>query len=203
MRHHAGATNRTWLIIIGAVLLAAGILSLLLSAGVLGGMTPGPDSAVLPDGPETLLQPDWVAPSVLIAGIILGILGLWWLLAEVPRKKGASGFRLQEDPARGITTCEPGVLARAVEHDANSVPGVVDSSVLLRGTADSPDVAMRLTVNERSDIQESLRRVCSDVLPNLSQALETPLHTVGISLEVSARSAQLGNTVESTGTVVY
>ncbi|MCC3281914.1 alkaline shock response membrane anchor protein AmaP [Arthrobacter caoxuetaonis] len=203
MRHHAGATNRTWLIIIGAVLLAAGILSLLLSAGALGGMMPGPDSAVLPDGPETLLQPDWVAPSVLIGGIILGILGLWWLLAEVPRKKGASGFRLQEDPARGITTCEPGVLARAVEQDANSVPGVVDSSVLLRGTADSPDVAMRLTVNERSDIQESLRRVCSDVLPNLSQALETPLHTVGISLEVSARRAQLGNTVESTGTVVY
>lgn len=207
MRHHAGAMNRTWLIIIGALLLAAGIFALLISAGFLGqasnGTLPDAGSPVLTSGPDSLLQPDWVAPSVLIGGIILGLLGLWWILAEIPRKRGASRFRLQEDPAHGNTDCEASVLTGAVEHDAKGMPGVVDASALLRGTAAAPDLALRLTVNERSDIQESLRRIRSDVVPNLSQALETPLHTLGIRLEVSARSAKLGSTVESTGTVVY
>ena len=207
MRHHAGAMNRTWLIIIGVLLLAAGILALLVSAGFLsqtiGGNVAGASDPVLQEGPEGLLAPDWVAPAVLIGGLILGILGLWWLLAEIPRKRGASGFRLQEDPAKGITRCDPVVLAGAVEDDTNRMPGVVGSAALLRGTAAAPDLALRVTVNERADIQETLRRIRSEVLPNLSLALEVPLHTAGIHLEVSSKAAQLGSTVESTGTVVY
>ncbi|WP_312182555.1 hypothetical protein [Arthrobacter sp.] len=207
MRHHAGAMNRTWLIIIGVLLLAAGICSLLISSGFLvqtfGDAIPDAGTPVLTEDPQTLLAPDWVAPAVLISGLILGILGLWWILAEVPRRRGAAGYRLQEDPARGITRCDPGVLAAAVEYDTNRMPGVVGSSALLRGTAGAPDLALRVTVNERSDIQESLRRIRSEVLPNLSLALEAPLHTVGIALEVSSKPAQLGSTVESTGTVVY
>ncbi|MBD7994709.1 alkaline shock response membrane anchor protein AmaP [Arthrobacter sp. Sa2CUA1] len=207
MRHHAGAMNRTWLVIIGVLLLAAGVFALLVSAGFLnqftGGTLPGAQSPVLEQSPETLLAPDWVAPAVLIGGLILGILGLWWILAQIPRRREASGYRLQEDPASGITRCDPGVLAGAVEHDANRMPGVVNSSALLRGTAAAPDLALRVTVNERADIQETLRRIRSEVLPNLSLALEAPLHSVGIQLEVSGKPAQLGSTVESTGTVVY
>ena len=206
MRHHAGAMNRTWLIIIGVLLLAAGILALLISAGLAQPFweaVPDAGRPVLTEDPQTLLAPDAVAPAVLIGGIILGILGLWWLLAEVPRRRPAAGYRLQEDPARGITRCDPGVLSAAVEYDTNRMPGVVGSSALLRGTAAAPDLALRVTVNERADIQESLRRIRSEVLPNLSLALEAPLHTVGIALEVSSKPAQLGSTVESTGTVVY
>ena len=205
MRHHAGAMNRTWLIIIGILLLAAGAASILFSSGLMdqlsGGRLAGADEPVLADGPGVL---DTVPPAaVLIGGIILGLLGLWWILAEVPRRRAASSYRLHEDPARGITRCDPAVLAAAVEGDAASLPGVVSSSALLRGTAESPDLAMRLTLNERADVQEALRRVRSDVLANLSRALEVPLHTAGIALDVSGRPAQMGNTVESTGTVVY
>lgn len=207
MRHHAGAMNRTWLIVIGLILLLAGLASILLSSGlmdeVIGDGAASADEPVLDTGSESL-QANGSAPAiVLISGLVLGILGLWWILAEVPRRRGASGFRLQEDPARGITRCEPSVLASAVENDAERLPGVVNSTALLRGTADSPDLALRLTLNERADVQEALRRVRSEVLPHLSQALEVPLHTAGIALEVSGKPAKAGNTVESTGTVVY
>lgn len=199
--------NRTWLIVIGVLLLAAGIFALLVSADFLGratdGTIPRAGTPVLTEGPADLLAPDWVASAVLIGGLILGILGLWWILAEIPRRRGAAGYRLQEDPARGITRCDPGVLAAAVEYDVNRLPGIVRSTALLRGSAQSPDLALRVTVNERADIQESLRRIRSEVLPNLSLALEVPLHSVGIALDVSSRPAQLGSTVESTGTVVY
>lgn len=207
MRHHAGAMNRTWLILIGIVLLLAGVASILFSSGLMeqisGNSLSPADEPVLAGGSESLLANGSAAVLVLIGGLILGILGLWWILAEVPRRRGASGFRLQEDPARGITRCEPSVLASAVEYDAERLPGVVNSTALLRGTADSPDLALRLTLNERADVQEALRRVRSEVLPHLSQALEVPLHTAGIALEVSGKPAKAGNTVESTGTVVY
>ncbi|MER1995262.1 MAG: alkaline shock response membrane anchor protein AmaP [Arthrobacter sp.] len=205
MRHHAGAMNRTWLIIIGVLLLAAGTASILFSTGLMdqlsGGSLAGAEDPVLTDGPGVLETVP--AAAVLIGGLILGLLGLWWMLAEVPRRRTAATYRLHEDAARGITRCDPAVLAAAVEDDAGSLPGVVSSTALLRGTAESPDLAMRLTLNERADVQEALRRVRTDVLANLSRALEVPLHTAGISLDVSRRPAQLGNTVESTGTVVY
>lgn len=205
MRHHAGAMNRTWLIILGVVLLAAGAASILFSSGLMaelsGGNLAGADQPVLADGTGVL---DTIPPAaVLIGGIILGLLALWWILAEVPRRRAASSYRLQEDPARGITSCDPAVLAAAVEDDAVSLPGVVDSTALLRGTAESPDLALRLILNERADIQEALRGVRSEVLANLSRALEVPLHTAGIALDVSGRPAKQGSTVESTGTVVY
>lgn len=156
---------------------------------------------MLADGPGAL---DAVpAAAVLVGGIILGLLALWWILAEVPRRRAATSYRLHEDPARGITRCDPAVLAAAVEDDAGSLPGVVDSTALLRGTAESPDLALRLILNERADVQEALRQVRTDVLANLSRALEVPLHTAGIALEVSARPAKAGSTVGSTGTVVY
>lgn len=205
MRHHAGAMNRTWLIILGIVLLAAGAASILFSAGLMnswsGGNLAGAEDPVLADGPGAL---DAVpAAAVLVGGIILGLLALWWILAEVPRRRAATSYRLHEDPARGITRCDPAVLAAAVEDDAGSLPGVVDSTALLRGTAESPDLALRLILNERADVQEALRQVRTDVLANLSRALEVPLHTAGVALEVSARPAKAGSTVGSTGTVVY
>ena len=205
MRHHAGAINRTWLIILGIIVLAAGVASILYSSGLMASMTggnlAGAGDPVLSAGTDILETAS--AAAVLVVGLILGLLALWWILAEVPRRRAAAGYRLQEDPARGITRCETGVLAAAVENDAGSLPGDVNSWALLRGTADSPDLALRLTLNERADIQEALRRVRAEVLPNLSQALEVPLHTAGIALEVSGRPAKLGSTVESTGTVVY
>ncbi len=205
MRHHAGAMNRTWLIILGIVLLAAGTASILFSSGLMDQITngnlAGADEPVLTSGSGIL---DTVpAGAVLIGGLVLGLLGLWWILAEVPRRRSASSYRLHEDAARGITRCDPEVLAAAIEDDAASLPGVVSSTALLRGTAESPDLALLLTLNERADIQEALRLVRTDVLANLSRALEVPLHTAGIALEVSGRPAKLGSTVGSTGTVVY
>jgi len=197
--------NRTWLIIIGILLLAAGVASILFSSGIMAQLTganlAGADDPVLADGPGLLETVP--ASAVLVGGIILGLLGLWWILAEVPRRRAASSYRLHEDPARGITRCDPSVLAAAVEDDAGSLPGVVSSTALLRGTAESPDLALRLTLNERADIQEALRLVRTDVLANLSRALEVPLHTAGIALDVSGRPAKMGSTVGSSGTVVY
>lgn len=199
MRQHPGTANRVWLTILGLLCLAAGIWVLLLAAGVVG-TAAGP---VLSGPPEAVTDPEYAPVVALIAGILLGLLGLWWMLAQIPRRLAAGTFRLQEDATRGITVCDPSVLASAVEHETDQIPGVVDSTALVRGTAEDPDLTLKVTVNSRADIGEVIDRIQGTIVPNLASSLENPLHSLGIHIEASNKTGQSGNAVSSTGTVVY
>lgn len=199
MRQHPGTTNRVWLTILGLLCLAAGIWALLLATGTLGTET----DPVLSGPPEAVTGPDYAPVVALLAGVLLGVLGLWWILAQIPRSLESGPFRLQEDAARGITVCDPSVLASAVQHDTERIPGVVAAAALLRGSAEEPDLTLKVTVNARADIRAVLDRIRGTVVPDLASALETPLHSLGIDIEASNKPALSGSTVSSTGTVVY
>ncbi|MGY4541296.1 hypothetical protein ACVWY0_001205 [Arthrobacter sp. UYNi723] len=206
MRQHAGALNRTWLLILGLLALAGGVLILLMASGTLHAMSPATvaaESPVVTGDLHTVFGPASATAIVLVAGAVLGALGLLWILAQIPRRNPADRYRLHQDPASGTTLCEASVLASAVENQINTLPGVVGSSALLRGTAMDPDLTMKVTVNNRADIQDVLHSINTRVIPDLSTALETPLRRTGIQLEVSDRNAISGTTVETTGTVVY
>ncbi|MGF9664252.1 hypothetical protein AAIH25_20540 [Arthrobacter crystallopoietes] len=206
MRQHAGALNRTWLAILGILVLAGGVLVLLIASGTLQTIS----SAIVPAGSPVMtvdlhavFGPAYATAIVLAAGLITGALGLWWILAQIPRKNPAGKYRLHRDPASGTTLCDPSVLASAVEHQVNTLPGVVGSSALLRGTATEPELTMKVTINNRADVQDLLHRINTDVIADLSTALETPMRRTGIQIEVSSRNASSGTTAETTGTVIY
>ncbi|MET4060881.1 hypothetical protein ABIB35_002438 [Arthrobacter sp. UYP6] len=199
MRQHAGTANRVWLTILGLLCLAAGVYVLLLASGVVG----SPEDPVLSGPPENITGPDYAPIVAVFAGLLIGLLALWWLLAQIPRRLTAGTFRLQEDPARGITVCNASILAAAVENDTDRIPGVVGSTALLRGTPEEPDLTLKVTVNARADIREVVERIQRTVVPNLASALENPLHSVGIHLEASDKQAFSDGVVSSTGTVVY
>ncbi|MCC3265980.1 alkaline shock response membrane anchor protein AmaP [Arthrobacter gengyunqii] len=199
MRQHAGTANRVWLTILGLLCLAAGVYVLLLASGVVG----TPEGPVLSGPPEDVTGADIAPAAVLIAGLVLGVLGLWWMLVQIPRRAEADTFRLQENPARGITVCNPSVLAAAVEDDTDRIPGVVGSTALLRGTAEEPDLTLKVTVNSWADIREVMDQIEGAVVPHLAMALENPLHSLGVQLEASNKQALSGGPVSSSGTVVY
>lgn len=199
MRQHAGTANRVWLTILGLLCLAAGVYALLLATGVVGSSA----DPVLSGPPENVTGPDYAPVVAVFAGLLLGLLGLWWILAQIPRRLAAGTFRLHENAARGITVCNPSVLAAAVQNDTDRIPGVVGSTALLRGTAEEPDLTLKVTVNARSDIRDVVDRIQRTVIPNLASALETPLHSVGIMLEANNKTAFSAGTVTSHGTVVY
>ncbi|MET3923422.1 hypothetical protein [Arthrobacter sp. UYEF20] len=206
MRHHAGALNRTWLVILGILALAGGVLILLAASGTLHAMNPATvaaESPVVTGDLHTVFGPASAKAIVLVAGVVMGALGLLWILAQIPRRNPADRYRLHQDPASGTTVCDASVLGSAVENQINTLPGVVGSSALLRGTAMDPDLTMKVTVTNRADIQDVLHRINTRVIPDLSTALETPLRRTGIQLEVSGRNAISGTTVETTGTVIY
>lgn len=206
MRQHAGALNRTWLVILGMLALAGGVLILLAASGTLHAMNPATvaaESPVVTGDLHTVFGPASAKAIALLAGVLMGALGLSWILAQIPRRNPADRYRLHQDPASGTTLCEASVLGAAVENQINTLPGVVGSSALLRGTAMEPDLTIKVTVNNRADIQDVLHRINTKVIPDLSTALETPLRRTGTQLEVSGRNATSGTTVETTGTVIY
>ncbi|MBT2598084.1 hypothetical protein, partial [Arthrobacter sp. ISL-72] len=161
------------------------------------------ESPVMTGDLHTVFEPASVTAIVLVTGLLMGGLGMLWILAQIPRRNPADRYRLHQNPASGTTLCDASVLASAVENQINTLPGVVGSSALLRGTAREPDLTMKVTVNNRADIQDVLHSINTRVIPDLSTALETPLRRTGIQLEVSGRNAVSGTTVETTGTVIY
>ncbi|MBG0740450.1 hypothetical protein IV500_13770 [Paeniglutamicibacter antarcticus] len=204
MRQTAGTLNRTWLTILGIIVLAAGIGLLLQASGQLHSLanTAPSSERVVTGDLHAVTSPQWVVVVILIAGIIVGVLGLLWMLAQVPRKNAADTYRLHDDGAQGFTVCDPSVLATAVENQVNTLPGVVTSSALLRGTATDPDLTLKVTVNDRTDVQDLIHRIQTSTLPDLSNALETPLQKSRLQIDVSGRTQGTGTVVHSTGTVL-
>ena len=147
--------------------------------------------------------PQGVAAVVLIIGVIIGVLGLLWIIAQIPRRNSAGAYRLHDDGSQGFTLCDPSVLAAAVEKQINTLPGVVTSAALLRGSANAPDLTLKVTVNDRADVRDVIRRIQTTTLPELSSALEAPLQSSRLQIDVSGRTQSTGTVVHSTGTVVY
>lgn len=204
MRQMAGTLNRTWLTILGILGLAAGIALLLQSAGALQSLAntaPAGEKVVSGDLHPFFAQ-SWVVVLLLVMGAVIGVLGLLWVIAQIPRKNPADAYRLDADGAQGRTICDPSVLATAVENQVNTLPGVVGSSAMLRGTAEEPDLTLKVTVNDRADVQGLLRHLETSTLPDLSTALEAPLHRRRLQIDISGRTQGTGTVVPSTGTVL-
>ncbi len=204
MRQTAGTLNRVWLTILGVLVLAAGIALLLQASGqlhVLANTSPSGDRVVTGDL-HASLAPVWVVVVMLIVGVIVGLLGLLWVIAQIPKRNAADAYRLHADGGQGFTVCDPSVLATAVENQVNTLPGVVTSSALLRGTAEDPDLTLKVTVNDRADVQGLIHRIQTSTLPDLSSALEAPLQESRLQIDVSGRTQSSGTVVHSTGTVV-
>ncbi|MFF2029873.1 hypothetical protein [Arthrobacter sp. NPDC058192] len=205
MRQTAGPLNRIWLAILGVLVVAAGTALLLQANGTLHSLlnTAPPGISVITVDLYSLLAQPWAPAVMLIIGLIVGVLGLLWIFAQVPRKNTAGTYRFHEDGSQGFTFCDPSVIAAAVENQINTLPGVVSSEALLRGSAIAPDLTLKVTLNDRADVRDLIRSIQTSTLPELSNALEAPLQSSRLQIDISGRSQRSGTVVRSTGTVVH
>ncbi|MEO7060895.1 MAG: hypothetical protein ABI083_14335 [Lapillicoccus sp.] len=188
MRQFSTGLNRTWLAVIGLLLLLSGLLSTAVGTGLLGRVVSG--------GPSTdgHLLGAWAGDlfthtlAVLVVGLIallLGLLGLGWLLAQVPRTNAAAVYRLQDDARTGLTTISPSVLTAAVSTDVRALPEVTGADAVLRGTATAPELTVRVTVNDHADVPALLRSLQAGPAAHLETALEAPLARLAVQVDIS------------------
>lgn len=195
MRQTASRLNRTWLTIIGVLLLLAGVAGLLLGTGQaalllgatgLGWTPPGTDSRLFGGATASALGLTWVVLVITLVAVVVGLLGLLWLLAQIPRANAAKPLRLHDDSRTGLTRVEADVLTRAVEAQVESLPGVSGASAVLRGSAEHPDLTLRVTADDRTDVGRLLERLHQEVAADVGDALDTRLHRLGVQVEISA-----------------
>lgn len=205
MRQTAGTLNRTWLAILGIITLAAGAALLLEAAGILQKVlhTASPGTKIVTGELHTFFAQQWLLVLLLFISVAVGVLALLWIIAQIPLKNLAPTYRLHQPGAQGRTSCEPSVLAAAVENQVNSLPDVVNSTVILRGTADEPDLTLKVTVNDQADIRALLRHLDETTLAQLTTALEAPLQKRRVQIDVSTRNQSTGTVMPSTGTVLH
>lgn len=189
MTRRAGALNRFWIGVLGVVLLLAGVAALALSTGqaapVVGDQLPLPST----QDPIVTVPTDAVSnPITLViiglAGLLLAVLGVAWLLAQLPRSGSADPYRISDDPAGGLTTVTARVLAGAVSDDVRSLPGVTSADAIVRGTAAAPELVLDVTARTDTDLAGLLDELRTGVPERFGLAVGAPVQHVGVRLDL-------------------
>ncbi|HEY5821282.1 MAG TPA: hypothetical protein VIT20_04870 [Propionibacteriaceae bacterium] len=195
MRQTAARLNRAWLTVIGVVLLLAGLAVVLIGTGLLQPASravgleltkPAPSNRLFGSATASAFSLTWVVVVTAVVGVVLGLLGLAWLIAQIPRANQAKPFRLHDEADTGLTRCAPSVLTDAVEAQIKALPGVQAASAVLRGTAQRPDLTIKVTASDRTNVPALLETLQNQVAVDFGQALDTQLQRLGIQVEIDA-----------------
>lgn len=188
MKQFATGLNRTCLAVIGLLLLLIGAVAAAIGTGLLArAVKGGPAKGDHVLGPAVTKFFDHTAAvvGVGLVGVIMALLGLCWLLTQVPRTNAAGVYRLRDDASTGLTSVSSGVITQAVATDLQTLQGVTAADAVLRGTAAAPELTVRLTANDRTAIPVLLQSVQAGPVQNLATALGAPLAHLAVQVDIS------------------
>jgi len=163
--------NRVLLTILGVLLLAAGIYTLLRSWGALG-------DAAADDPLFTSAARDWVDRNQdwfwpVMAGVstLIALLALRWLLAQL-RTDRPGNSDLAWSTASGRTRIRAGAIADAVSDDIESDPGVERATVRMVGDEQHPELHLYIDARDDASLAEIRDHLETHAIPHLQSALE-------------------------------
>ncbi|HET6290528.1 MAG TPA: alkaline shock response membrane anchor protein AmaP [Amycolatopsis sp.] len=175
--------NRTLLAFFGLVLIAAGAFTLLTHFGELTVLSP--ESALVAG---TRQPPTWVLYVAAAVAVVLGLLVLRWLVAQLTHKPKTHTWRFDTDPAAGRTELAAGIAIEPFVTEVTNYPGVHAAHATLAGTRDTPAVALVISAEQDGDVTEIRRRIDTDGLPRLRQALDLDALPATVEFRFSAKT---------------
>lgn len=178
--------NRTILAILGVLTLAAGAFVLLAGTGSLRALLPIPPGAPLiaTDAPP---QP-WVPWAVAAVAILVALLSLRWLIAQTIRRPRHSDWQLTSDTSTGTTRIDSAAAAGPIGEEIADYPGVHSATARLTGPRLQPQLSLLVTTYDRADITDLRRRIDTEAIPRLTQALNLPALTADLLLRLDTSS---------------
>lgn len=184
--------NRSLLLVVAILLLAAAAFTLLTGFGILAGLGltgPGRSSTLTP---ATLSPPTWMSYVTIVVAVLVALLCLRWLLAQAQRRPKSGTWRLEADPARGVTRLEASTAVDPLVDEVQGYPGVHRATARLSGTAARPFLHLVVGTEDAADITDLRRRIHVDAIPRLRQALDLPTLPAELLIRLDdARSSRL------------
>jgi hypothetical protein len=156
------AVNRTLWIVIGVILIAAGVLGVLAFQGRIGPIAR--TDALLPgDLTERATSGSaWIPWLVIAAGVVAAVLGALLLRAQVRRPPAAWRALATASPSTGTaghTVAGAGVVSRALQRDLEADPRIAHARVGLTGSREHPDVDVTVDLAREADLGDVARYV--------------------------------------------
>jgi hypothetical protein len=182
-------TNRILLILLALILLAAGIAGILAGADVFGRHV---DRRHLTDNPVSRYighHSVWFWPVVALAGVIVALLALRWLIAVLTPPPRAGDITIPTDRTVGRTALDSNALTDAVTDEIDSYRGVDTSHAKVYGGPADPQLAITVSTASDADIAEIRRRIEDGALAHTRQALDRP--DLPITLDITLGNRQL------------
>lgn len=168
MRRSVLAVDRVLLLLLGVVLVVAGVAAVGWQVGFLAEVWPSaPDRLAVDSGPVTRAS----SYPVLLAltGVLLVGLGLWWLLAHLPRRS-VGPLRLPAGDRAGRLTVDPGPAVAVAADVLSEAPDVRSARGSVLRDRGELVVRLRTTVDPGADLP-AVVAACDGVLADLARVL--------------------------------
>jgi len=181
----ATRTNRFALVLLGLLLLAAGVLGLVASFGGFGAeaqRSPFLD----PTTRDFAASYDWFWLAVAVAALIAAVLALLWLRAQFSTSRVRS-LPLESDRSRGATTLKISALERACVDELESHRGIGRANAVLVGDAYRQTLILSVSMDGRETVRAVDEMVRSEVLPKIRQALDDTTLSVRVEYKLATR----------------
>lgn len=184
MRRSILAFDRVLLLLLGLVLVVLGVAAVGWQVGFLADVWPDVPSSVEVDTGQVTGASSYAVLAGVV-GVALVVIGLWWLLAHLPRRTVGS-LRLPDGEQSGRLVVDPGpAVATAAE--------VLAEDTLIRSArgavlADRGELVVRLraTVDPDSDL-DAVVSACDRVLADLAHVLPAEQLRSRVELSVLRR----------------
>jgi hypothetical protein len=180
----SAASDRTLVVLVGFLLLAAGTLVALLSYGVFG--TARADRPLLdPMIVEVVSAQPLVARLVaIVGGLLLAVLGLVWTAHSLrPERRPDLVLDGGADTAIVVSAA---AAAEAVAAQAAALPGVGRARARLVGTESAPAVRVTLWLTDDADVRSVLAHLDDEVLATARDSLGLDDLPAAVRLELDA-----------------
>jgi uncharacterized protein YhaN len=179
---HADRTNRVVLLVIGLLMLAAGLATTLTSFGTFREawavrvLTANPVSTYAGD------QGRWLWPVVGVVALVILILAVRWLIAILFGTDRIRDLRVRTG-SRDRVTLSASAVREAVCAEIESYRGVRAARARLVGSDEHPTLAIRVDTNLDADLAAVRDRIERDAIAHARQVLDQPELPVRLDLE--------------------
>ncbi|MFF0341406.1 hypothetical protein [Kribbella sp. NPDC004875] len=167
MRRGVIALDRALGLIVALVLVASGALAVTWWYGVL----PGAPASIRVHGPADHTTASWWPWATGAAGIVLVLLGLWWLVRHLPRRVGGR-FTLAADRSGRLSADAHAAVAAAAEH-LTRLPEVRDGSGRVVSDRGQLVAELQCTIEPSADL-DLVHRAVTRAAADLQTVLGLP-----------------------------
>ena len=180
--------DRVLLLGLGLLLSAVGVLGLLVGFGVFG--EPLRDKPVFDNVVGRFVGDNgtWLWPVIAVAGLLLGYLGLRWLVGQL-RPTAVRDLQLEPRSTTGQTELVSAAVTDAVTGEISRYRGVSSAGARLTGDELDPELRLRVQLDARADVAAIRRRIETEAVARVRQALDRPEMPVRLDLVVTDRRA--------------